>query len=200
MSVSQGLIRIPAQHGAALELQAGDVLRIVAIEAQQVSDLAFFDASDRRDGFSPGRTIDYNESLVVTTGSVLYSHRSVPLAEIVEDTVGVHDLLLTPCSRTMFERRGELAHRSCHENLYANLAEFGITPDDVVATLNVFMDVRVGTDRKISIHPPPCVPGDKFAFRALHNLLVGITACSSEQTNAGSCKPVAYEILRRASG
>jgi uncharacterized protein YcgI (DUF1989 family) len=195
MSVSQDLIRIPAQHGAALRLTAGHVLRIVAIEAQQVSDLALFDASDLRDSFSPGRTIDYNESLDVPLGGVLYSQRSVPLAEIVEDSVGVHDMLLTPCSRTMFERRSEAAHRSCHENLYTSLAPFGIGPDDVVATLNVFMDVRVGPDRKISIYPPPSEPGDRFAIRALRDLVVGITACSSELTNAGSCKPVAYEVM-----
>lgn len=195
MSVSQGLIRVPAQHGTALRLSAGDILCIVAIEAHQVSDLALFDASDPRDSFSPGRTIDYNASLDLIVGSTLYSHRSVPLAEVVEDTVGVHDMLLTPCSRLMFERRSERAHPSCHENLASNLSAFGIGPDDVVATLNVFMDVRVGTDRKISIYPPPSKPGDRFAIRALQSLIIGITACSSEVTNAGSCKPVAYEVL-----
>ena len=197
MPVSQGLIRIPAQCGAAVRLGAGDILRIIAIEAQQVSDLAIFDAEDARDGFSSGRTLDYNESLDVTVGSILYSHRSLPLAEVVEDTVGVHDLLLSPCSRIMFERRGEFAHPSCHENLYTNLARFGLTPDDVVSTVNVFMDVRVGTDRKIPIHPPPAKPGDRFAIRALRKLIVGITACSSELTNAGSCKPVSYEVEHR---
>lgn len=195
MPVSQALIRIPAQHGAAVQLQRGHTLRIVALEAQQVADLAVFDARDLRDSFSPGRTIDYSESLDVTTGSVLYSHRSSALAEVVEDTVGVHDMLLTPCSRTMFDRRGEPGHRSCHENLYMNLAAFGLGADDVVATLNVFMDVRAGADRKISIYPPPSKPGDRFAIRALRDLIVGITACSSEVTNAGSCKPVAYEVL-----
>jgi uncharacterized protein YcgI (DUF1989 family) len=194
MSVSQDLIHIPAQHGSALRLRAGDTLCIVAVESQQVSDLALFDASDIRDSFSPGRTIDYNESLDVTVGSVLYSHRSARLAEVVEDTVSVHDMLLTPCSSAMFERRGEPKHRSCHENLYTSLAQFGIGPDDVVATLNVFMDVRVGVDRKISIYPPPSKPGDRFAIRALRDLVVGITACSSEVTNAGSCKPVSYEV------
>lgn len=197
MSVSQDLTQIPAQRGAALRLRAGETLRIIAIQAQQVSDLALFDASDTRDSFSPGRTIDYNESLEVTVGTVLYSHRSVPLAEVAEDTVGVHDMLLSPCSGIMFEQRGEPAHRSCHENLYTNLAQFGLGPDDVLATLNVFMDVRVDADRKISIYPPPSKAGDRFSIRALRNLIVGITACASELTNAGSCKPILYEVQRQ---
>lgn len=197
MSVSQDLTEIPAQHGAALRLRAGDTLRIIAVQAQQVCDLALFDAFDLRDRFSPGRTVDYNGSLDVTVGSVLYSHRSLPLAEVVEDTVRVHDMLLAPCSGIMFERRGEPAHRSCHENLHTNLAQFGLTPDDVIATVNVFMDVRIGADRKISIHPPASKRGDRFAVRALRDLIVGITACASELTNAGSCKPIAYEVPTR---
>lgn len=195
MSVSQALIHIQPQHGTAVRLSRGNTLRIVAVQAQQVADLAFFDAENLRDGFSPGRTIDYGESLDLQLGSILYSHSSVPLAEVVEDTVGVHDILLAPCSRVMFERRGEIGHRSCHENLRTNLAQFRVTEDDAIATVNVFMDVRVGADRTISIHPPPSRPGDRFAMRALRDLAVGITACSSEVTNAGTCKPVAFEIL-----
>lgn len=186
---------IQAQRGAALRLRAGETLRIVAVEAEQVADLAIFDARDLRDGFSPGRTIDYNETLDLRAGAILYSHRSVPLTQVVEDTVGVHDMLLTPCSRVMFERRGERAHPSCHENLYANLAAFGLTSDDVVATVNVFMDVRVNPDRTVAIFPPPSKPGDRFAVRALIDVVVGVTACSSEVTNAGRCKPVSFEVL-----
>lgn len=195
LSVPQTLNIIEAQRGAALRLRAGETLRIVAIEAEQVADLALYDAWDPRDGFSPGRTIDYNESLDLRAGSMLYSHRSAALAQVVEDTTGVHDMLLTPCSRVMFERRGQNAHASCHENLYTNLARFGITSDDVAATVNVFMDVRVNSDRTVAIFPPASKPGDRFSVRALREILIGVTACSSELTNAGRCKPISFEVL-----
>lgn len=195
LSVPQTLNIVDAQRGTALRLRAGETLRIVAIEAEQVADLALYDASDPRDGFSPGRTIDYNESLDLRVGSLLYSNRSVPLAQVVEDTTGVHDMLLTPCSRVMFERRGQNAHASCHENLYTNLARYGITSDDVGATINVFMDVRVNSDRTVAIFPPASKPGDRFSLRASREILVGITACSSELTNAGRCKPISFEVL-----
>lgn len=195
LSVPQKLNVIEAQAGAALRLRAGETLCIVAIEAEQVADLAVYDARDPRDGFSPGRTIDYNESLDLHEGSVLYSHRSIPLAKVVEDTSGVHDMLLTPCSRVMFERRGQHAHASCHENLYTALARFGITSDDVAATVNVFMDVRVNSDRTVAIFPPASKPGDRFSVRALRDVFVGLTACSSELTNAGRCKPISFAVL-----
>lgn len=195
LSLPQTLNVVEAQRGTALHLRAGETLCIVAIEAEQVADLALYDARDPRDGFSPGRTIDYNESIDLSEGSLLYSHRSVPLARVVEDTTGVHDILLAPCSRVMFERRGQNAHASCHENLYTNLARFGITSDDVTATVNVFMDVRANSDRTVAIFPPASKPGDRFSVRALRDLVVGITACSSELTNAGRCKPISFEVL-----
>ena len=45
---------------------------------------------------SSGRTIDYASRLFLTTGDPIYSNRSNVLLDIVEDTVGRHDFLLTP--------------------------------------------------------------------------------------------------------
>ncbi|MBV9271999.1 MAG: urea carboxylase-associated family protein [Candidatus Eremiobacteraeota bacterium] len=194
LSIPSTLTEIASQTGAAFRLRTGDVLHIVSLEAEQVADMAIFDGADPRDSFSGGRTIDYNERITLEFGDVLYSHRSTPLAQIVDDTVGVHDILLTPCSQTMFARRGENNHRSCHENLFTNLAVFGIVSDDVVATVNVFMDVRLDRRGRLMLHPPKSRPGDRFSIRALRELIVGLTACSSELTNNGVCKRVAYGI------
>lgn len=198
LSVSSHLSEVAPQTGVAFRLVAGDVVHVVAIAAEQVADIALFDASDIRDSFSPGRTIDYNERITLEIGDMLYSHRSAPLAEVVDDTAGVHDMLLTPCSRTMFERRGEPGHRSCHENLATNLARFGVVSDAVTATLNVFMDVRVDERGRVTLHPPKSHIGDRLSLRASRDLVVGLTACSSELTNNGSCKPVAYAIDKHA--
>lgn len=187
------MVRLEPQTGTAFVLSAGQTLRIVAVEAEQVADLALFARYDHLDRFSPGRTIDYNERLVPQIGDVLYSTRSTPLARIVGDTVGVHDLLLTPCSRTMFERRGELNHPSCHENLSRALAQFGLDEDDVTSTLNIFMDVRV-EGNAVRLYPPPSNAGDTFELRAECDLLVALAACSSELTNNGRCKAVGYAI------
>ena len=191
MPVSQLLRELAPQTGTAIVLRAGERLRIVDPEGQQVADLAFFALADPHDSFSPGRTIDYNERLIPKIGDVLYSHRSTPLVRVVADTVGVHDMLLAPCSRIMFERRGESNHPSCHENLYRALEPFGLTSDDVTATLNVFMDVRVERN-SIRVHPPASNPGDSFEIEAQIDCIAGITACSSELTNAGRCKPIQF--------
>ncbi len=193
MSVSPEVVRLERQTGTAFVLPAGSRLRIIDIEGEQVADVAFFARYDHGDRFSPGRTMDYNECVVPQLGDVLYSNRSTPLARIIGDTVGVHDLLLAPCSRAMFERRGQFDHASCHENLSRGLAAFGLAEDDVIATLNAFMDVRVeGND--LRIYPPPSRAGDYVELQAETDLLVAISACSSELTNNGRCKAIGYHV------
>ncbi len=194
MPVFSELLTLEACTGAAMRLERGRPLRIVDPGGQQVADLALFSATDLADGFSPGRTIDYNQSVRTSIGAVLFSYSSVPLAKIVEDTVGVHDLLLAPCSRLMFERRGEREHPSCHDNLIRALSVYGISTRAVVSTLNVFMDVRLDADGRVAIAPPASRAGDAFAIEALVDLIVGVTACSSELTNNGRCKPVLYGL------
>ncbi|MBV9719349.1 MAG: urea carboxylase-associated family protein [Candidatus Eremiobacteraeota bacterium] len=195
MPLPPPFVEIPAQSGAALVVRHGDMVRVVDPFGQQVADVALYDAADPRDFFSPGRTIDYNASLRLRPGDCLYSQRGVALARVVEDTVGTHDMLLAPCSRRMFARRGESGHPSCHASMTAALSPFGIDADMITATLNVFMHVAVSSSGSIRILPPASRPGDAFALEALVDIVVAITACASELTNNGSCKPIRYALI-----
>ncbi len=196
MPVSGAILEVAAQTGIAMLVHCGDVLRIIDPHGEQVADLALFSAGDLSEVFSPGRTMDYNESIRLSRGASLYSNKSAELARVVEDSVGVHDMLLAPCSAAMFARRGELAHASCHANLTAALLQFGVSNDMVTTTLNVFMDVRVGADGRITLHPPASKADDSFAIVALRELVVGVSACASEKTNNGVCKPIGVELHR----
>ena len=83
---------------------------------------------------STGRSIDYNETIYLTTGHVLYSNRSSPMLTIGRDDCGRHDLLFAPCSPEMFQKLYDFGpdHPSCFGNLAGNLASFGFdTPDEV---------------------------------------------------------------------
>ena len=190
--------RLEPQTGTAFRLAAGQRLRVTDPEGEQVSDLVCFAADDTREWLSSGRTFDYNETLLLTTGHLLYSNRSRPMLEIVEDTVGRHDFLLTPCSPETFQLLYDDApadHPSCFANLHTHLAEFGIRPDEIPTTFNVFMNVRFGEDGRISVEPPLSRAGDHFTVEARMDLVVGLTACSAEQSNNFRFKPILYEIL-----
>ncbi len=197
---SEGFVRIPAQSGTALELAPGDLLTVMDPSGGQVSDLFLYARPDTAETFSSGRTIDYANTIYVSVGDALYSNRSRVMATIVEDSVGIHDLTLTPCSQETFDilypQFGGAPHPSCFGNIAAAIRPYGVSPDTIGTTLNVFMDVWTDSSGELHIDPPPTHPGDVFSIRAEMALLVAVTACSAEKSNNGSCKPIDYLVTR----
>ncbi|MBW3655368.1 MAG: urea carboxylase-associated family protein [Gemmatimonadetes bacterium] len=189
---------IAPQYGVAFTLRAGERLRVTVPEGEQVADLVCFRQDDLREWLSSGRTLDYAETILLTTGHLLYSNRSRPMMEIVEDTVGRHDFLLTPCSPETFQILYENApsdHPSCFGNLCTHLAPYGLAPDDIPTTFNLFMNVEIAADGRLSVKPPLSRAGDHVVLEARMDLVVGLTACSAEQSNNYRFKPIAYEVL-----
>ena len=190
--------RIEPRTGVAVELSVGDLLTVIDPEGSQVSDLVAVSRQDPREILSNGRTFDYEETIRLTTGARLWSNRSNPMLSIVEDTVGPHDFLLTPCSRATFEHfyPDEPSHRGCFGNLAEALAPYGLEPDDIPTAFNVFMNVPLRDDGSLTVEPPKSEAGDLMRFRAEMDLVVGLTACSAYASNGGSFKPIDYEIER----
>lgn len=189
-------LHLEPQTGVGFTLDKGQFLKIIDPQGEQVSDLTAFSLADKNEWLSSGRSIDYADTIYLTTGNLLYSNRSRPMFSIVEDSVGRHDFLLTPCSPETFQiiYDNHEYHPSCFENLYTNLEKFGITPDMIPTTLNIFMNVVVLPDGKLRIDPPPSKAGDYLLLRAEMDLIVGVTACSAEKSNNYSFKPIDVEI------
>lgn len=191
------VLEIAPRTGTAFRLDAGQVLRVIDPRGVQVSDLLAFAADDVREVISAGRTFDYEETICLTTGNVLWSNRSNPMLEIIEDTVGRHDFLLTPCSEATFRHfyPTEPVHRGCFGNLAEALAPYGVEPDAIPVAFNIFMNVPVnGKTGKIQVLPPISRAGDYVRLRARRDLIIGLTACSAGASNGGSFKPIHYVL------
>ena len=188
--------RLAPQTGTAILLRAGDVLVVTDPEGEQVADLIAFSREARPAWLSSGRTFDYNNTVHLTTGHVLYSNRSAPMLTITGDTVGRHDFLYTPCSAETFALiYGETGHHpSCLENLTMSLAPYGVQSDDIPTTFNIFMHVEIDGAGGLHILPPRSRPGDYVELRAEVELLIGLTACSAELSNNYRLKPIDYEV------
>ncbi|MFL6514135.1 MAG: DUF1989 domain-containing protein [Chthoniobacterales bacterium] len=189
--------RIEPQTGTAFRLERGRSLRVIDLEGEQVADLMAFAAENTAEWLSAGRSIDYANRIYLTTRDILYSNRSRPMFTITADDVGRHDFLLTPCSPETFQiiYRDENYHPSCFENLATNLGNFGIAPDAIPTTFNIFMNVEIDVRGELSILPPKSRAGESIMLRAEMDLIVGLTACSAEKSNNHSFKPIGYEIL-----
>jgi uncharacterized protein YcgI (DUF1989 family) len=185
------------QTGIGLRLKRGQILRVIDPRGEQVSDVVAFAQTDTSERLSSGRSLDYNNTIYLTTGHVLYSNRSNPMFTILEDRVGKHGFLLTPCSPETFDilyEGHEGYHPSCFENLAKNLERFGIAEDDIPTTFNVFMNVNILPSGELEIGPPPSKAGDFVDLQAEMDLIVGATACSAEKSNNHSLKPIDLEI------
>lgn len=188
--------KIEKQSGAAFLLKKGQRLRVIDPQGEQVSDMVLFNSEDIREKISSGKTLDFEETILITKGNYLWSNRSRKMMEILEDTNGRNDFLLAPCSPETFEIMYDHSgyHPSCFENLSVNLEKFGISPDDVPTAFNIFMNVQFQQDGKLSVDPPLSRAGDHILFEAQMDLIVGLTACSAEDSNNGSFKPIHYSI------
>lgn len=191
-------VEIAPRSGIAFLLRAAQRLRVIDPRGEQVADLIAFNRDDTQEYLSSGRTLDYASRLFLTTGDLLYSNRSRPMFRIGEDRVRRHDFLLTPCSADTFRilYGHDHPHRGCHGNLAEVLAPYGIAPDQIPVTFNVFMNVDVnGETGEIAVRPPRSKAGDYVDFVAQMDLIVGLTACSAEQSNNYRFKPIDYEVF-----
>ena len=187
---------IKPQTGKAFLLNKGQILTVTDPQGQQVSDMVMLNRHDHSEKISSGKTLDFEESILLTAGNFLWSNRSNKMVKIIEDTNGRNDFLLAPCSKETFEIMYD--HKgyppSCLENLTKNLEPFGLTQDDIPTAFNIFMNVQFDEKGKISVLPPTSKAGDFVRFEAMMDLLVCLTACSAEDSNGGTFKPIHYSI------
>ncbi|MBC7585735.1 urea carboxylase-associated family protein [Tardiphaga sp. vice352] len=190
-------LTIAPRSGTGFTLNKGQRLTVIDPQGEQVADLVAFDLADRREVISSGRSLDYASKLYLTTGDPIYSNRSNVMLRIVEDTVGRHDFLLTPCSRDTFRiiYGDEHPHQGCFGNLEQALKPYGIEPDQIPVAFNCFMNVVLDPkDWSMKVDPPLSKAGDHITFVAETDLLIGLTACSALQSNNFAFKPIHYEI------
>jgi uncharacterized protein YcgI (DUF1989 family) len=186
---------IPPRSGAAFRLNKGQRLRVIDPQGEQVSDMLAFNAHDTGEVISSGRTLDYASKLFLSVGDPLYSNRSNVMLRIVEDTVGRHDFLLTPCSKDTFRiiYGDEHPHHGCFGNLSNALAPYGIQPDHIPVAFNIFMNVQInGETGELRVDPPLSKAGDHILFEAEMDLIMALTACSALQSNNYAFKPIHY--------
>lgn len=191
---------IAPRTGVAFTLNSGQRLTVIDPEGEQVADLLAFSRDDVREVISSGRTLDYASRIYLTTGDKLYSNRSNVMLNIIEDKVGRHDFLLTPCSTDTFRiiYGDERPHHGCFGNLAGALAPYGVTEDMIPTAFNVFMNVPIdATTGELTVEAPLSKAGDHITFEANMDLIIGLTACSAPLSNNGSFKPIHWQIHDR---
>jgi uncharacterized protein len=186
---------IAARGHTAFVMRAGQVLRIVDVAGQQVADLICFRLDDYGDKLSVHNTLLLNRTIYLTTGHTLQSTECTTMMTIVEDTVGVHDLIAGSCSEhTNAVRYGVRGTPSCRRNFELALQPYGIGLREIPYSFNIFMNVPV-TDAETKIIEPVSKPGDLIDLRAECDLLVAISNCPQERNPCNAFDPTELRIL-----
>ena len=188
--------------GVGFKVLQGQVIRVIDVDGEQVSDLVCFADSDPNEYLSSARSIDYAERIHLSTGDILYSNLSNPMLTIIADQVGKHDFLFAPCSQEMFQISYGITgpHPNCLDNLAASLQPFGIQSAQIPTAFNIFMNATVTEGGEIIINLPVSRAGDYIDFRAEMDLIVAVSACSAEKCNNYHCTPIAVEVYTGEMG
>src|ERR1700733_2881213 len=161
--------------GKALEVKAGQILRIEQIEGLQCVDFNCFNLHDYKEFMHCGRTRTVH-GFHPTQGAFLWSAppRERALMYILEDTVGRNDVLFPRCSAYVYESAyGFDAHTNCHDIQAEAQREYGLTPDDVHDSFNLFMYTEISRDGRATITRQDTKPGDHVDLLALVDVLAG---------------------------
>lgn len=193
---------IPARGFWAAEMTAGELLRIEDLEGQQAVDLICYDSDDLSETFWAAHTAKLNGTIYVKAGHILYSSLARPMMTIVEDTVGVNDVICGSCSHALdVVRYGEeRAQRGCMDNFADAIAPWGLTRSDIPMCFNIFLRYLVEPDGKVSIdHPAPSRAGDYMLLRAERDLRVAISNCPQENNPCTGYNPSPLRVSISAS-
>jgi urea carboxylase-associated protein 1 len=161
-------------------LRRGQVLAIVDLDGNQAVDFLAYDAHRTWRAYSAQATLQEQETIFLTTGSVLRDNESEPLLTVVADEVGRHDTLGGACSResnTLRYGHHTYAQHACADNFLAELSEYGMGKRDQVSNVNWFMNVPVDPDGALGIVDGISAPGLSLALRAEKDTLVVVSNC-----------------------
>jgi uncharacterized protein len=193
--MAQKTIHVPANSGAAFEVQAGQTFTVRGVT---VVDFVAFALHDHSHRFDQARTKSNQNKIYVSTGDYLVSKRNELMFRIVEDEFreGHHDLQYGTCNSARW--RWALEHgvasqtygwgwdvterdfpdHGCLENIMDGLREYPISSDDVPSPFNIFqhteLDAATGVMEHTRLRPESPA---RVSLLALMDCLIAISAC-----------------------
>ena len=204
----------------AAAVPAGGLVEIVDLEGHQVAEFVAFDQADPSEHLSLGVTRQRSQSIVLSVGTTLYSSRGREMLDLVEDTVGRHDILWAAPTGPRVDDApapsaplaepdasdGEVAipaegvadpGTSPDRGFAPALAAVGVTGVDAPDPVNFFMQLAVMQQGDLELRTSTSERGDRVVLRALTDLIVAVRASdAADETNGDAPTDVLVRIYR----
>ncbi len=189
---------IPRQEYEGVRLKAGQIIRVIDIEGEQVMDTVTLNANDPTEHSSMPWSNFLNRSWRLRKGHTIYSIRCNPMFKIVEDTVGVNYSGSGFCTaESNFTRYGVPHTRNCGDNLAAAFAKFGI-PRHLCAESGefaIFMNVGFDPDGTCEIRAPMSKAGDFMDLEAQMDVTLALSVCPQERNPCNNFRAKPMRII-----
>ncbi|MDE0170246.1 MAG: urea carboxylase-associated family protein [bacterium] len=190
---------VPAREGRGVCVEKGQLLDIVDLEGHQVGDLIAWFRDDPSEYLSPTHTVSCNASILLVTGSQLFSNHRNPVFTILRDDVEKHDIIVPCCDHERFKRDYGLDD---HPHCLANLEQArDLLGEDVElrgeTAWNVFMHNRVTDDGDVVTDPAAHEAGATITLQVHEDLVVLLSACPQDLTPCNDFNPTSMMMRVR---
>src|SRR5215831_3870478 len=203
MSEAARDVVVPAGHARLWRMRAGEQVTIAQTEGHQVGDLIAFNAVDLTEFLSPSHTRRCLAAWRIGAGQSLFTNHRREIFDLVEDSVGTHDILAPACDPYRYRRDfGVEDHRSCRMNFVEALAPYAIPDWRVPDPVNLFQNSPVLPDGTYASAASKAKAGDYVTLLALKDLIAACSACPQDlaPTNAGRLSDLVVRFQPSGTG
>jgi uncharacterized protein len=190
--------------GRALPVHRGEVLRIEQAVGGTCVDFNAFNLHDHKEFLDCGFTRSF-QSFDPRRGEFIWTNapRGRPMFGILEiaDTCEL-DIVGHRCNRVFDELGwGMTTHANCQDTLAESIREYGLTPDDVHDSFNLWMATTIDDDGRRRFRWNPAQRGDRIDLLAMFDILAAQVICGIGDLvgiNNFGFEPVRVEIFERS--
>ena len=176
--------RVPPRCGVAVRVLAGRSIRVINTHGTQVCDFWALCDGAPHEFLSMAHCHTETGGIMPAVGDVMVSNRRRPMLTITsDDSPGVHDTVIASCDWPRYQVLGcSEYHDNCADNFRMALMAIGEAAVHVPDPINLWMNIPVSPQGRISWEAPVSSAGHSMVMRAETDIIAVISACPQDLT------------------
>lgn len=176
--------RVPPRCGVAVRVVAGRSIRVINTHGTQVCDFWALCDGAPHEFLSMAHCHTETGGIMPAVGDVMVSNRRRPMLTITsDDSPGVHDTVIASCDWPRYQVLGcSEYHDNCADNFRMALMAIGEAAVHVPDPFNLWMNIPVSPQGRISWEAPVSSAGHSIVMRAETDIIAVMSACPQDLT------------------
>ena len=176
--------RVPPRCGVAVRVVAGRSIRVINTHGTQVCDFWALCDCAPHEFLSMAHCHTETGGIMPAVGDVMVSNRRRPMLTITsDDSPGVHDTVIASCDWPRYKVLGCTEyHDNCADNFRMALMAIGEAAVHVPDPFNLWMNIPVSPQGRISWEAPVSSAGHSIVMRAETDIIAVMSACPQDLT------------------